>query len=113
MTPYVLILISVFIGLLNTEIKPIWKSVLLAGLIILNDIGLKLFSGGSHDSEGLGWIHMMLFIGLIPAFGLLIAGVFKTKKGVLRNKWIAILVFPILIWIHLLLFSDLGLGRYY
>lgn len=55
-TPIVLILISVLIGILNKELKPIWKSVLFAGLIILHDIGIKLYLGGRHDHEGLGWI---------------------------------------------------------
>lgn len=112
-TPIVLIFISILIGILNKELNPIWKSTLLAGLIILHDIGIKLYSGGRHDHEGLGWVHLMLFVGLIPAFGILIVGIFKTKKITKRNKWIATVLFPILIWIHLLLFSDLGLGRYY
>jgi hypothetical protein len=112
-TPIVLILISVLIGILNKELNPIWKSTILAGLIILHDVGIKLYSGGRHDYEGLGWVHLMLFIGLIPAFGILIAGIFKTKNESKLNKWIAIVLFPVLLWIHLLLFSDLGLGLYY
>ncbi len=113
LTPIVLIVISVLIGLVNTELKPIWKSVLLVGLIGLHDIGIKLYSGGSHDNEGLGWIHGLLFIGLIPAYGILIAGIFKAKNESKLNKWIAVFLFPLLIWFHLLLFNDLGLGRYY
>ena len=112
-TPIVLIILAILIGLSNTQLKPIWKSVLLAVFIGMHDIGIKLYSGGSHDYEGLGWIHGLLFIGLIPAYGILIYGIFKTKNESKRNKWIAIVLFPLLIWIHLLIFSDLGIGRYY
>jgi len=112
-TPIVLILISVLIGLLNTELTSIWKSILLAGLIGLHDIGIKLYSGGSHDNEGLGWVHGFLFIGLIPAYGILIGGIFKTKSESILKKIIAIILFPLIIWIHLELFSGLGLGRHY
>lgn len=112
-TPIVVIIISVLIGQLNDDLKPITKSILLAGLISIHDIGIKLFSGGSHDSQGLGWINLMLIIGVVPSFILLANGVFKTKDEPKINKWNAIIIFPILIWFHLLIFSELGLGRYY
>jgi len=113
LTPIVLILISVFIGFVNDELKPIWKSVLLAVLIGLHDIGIKLYSGGRHDPEGLGWVHLMLFIGLMPAYGILIAGIFKSKNESKQNKLIAVIIFPLMIWIHLLIFGKIGLGRCY
>ena len=108
LTPIVLILISVLIGILNKELKPFWKSTILSGLIILHDIGIKLYSGGSHDREGLSWIHGLLFIGLIPAYMILTVGIYRATNESKVNKWIAIVLFPILIWIHLLIFSELG-----
>ncbi len=112
-TPIVLIVISFLIGILNKELKPIWKSAILAGLVSIHDIGIKLYAGGTHDYEGLGWVHSMLFIGLLPAFVLLIIGVFRAKNETKFDKWVAVVLFPVLICIHLLLFSDLGLGRHY
>lgn len=112
-TPIVLIIISVLIGFSNKELEPIWKSFILAGLIILHDIGVKLFSEGTHDTTGLGWIHLFLFIGLLPSYGILISSVIVTKNETKLNKFIAIIIFPILIGIHLFLFFDLGLGRFY
>ncbi len=113
LTPIVLIIVSILVGIIDSKLKSIGKSAIIAGLIGLHDIGIKLFSGGRHDLEGLGWVHLMLFIGLVPAFGILIGGIIKTKEDSAKNKWIAIIAFPIIIWIHHLLFERLGLGRHY
>ncbi len=112
-TPVVLIIVSVLLGLINVELRPILKTVVLAVLISLHDIGIKLFSGGRHDQEGLGFIHLFLFVGLIPAYGILIGGIFNTKENKIKNKWIATILFPLIMLIHLLLFERLGLGRNY
>ncbi len=113
LTPIVLIAIALIIWFGNNELSLTCKGILLGVLISFHDIGIKLFSGGIHDYEGKGWIHAMLFIGLIPAFGILVGGAIKDKNEPIRNKWIAVVLFSILISLHLLIFEDLGIGRYY
>tara|TARA_R110000850_G_scaffold24595_2_gene71856 strand:- start:1015 stop:1446 length:432 start_codon:yes stop_codon:yes gene_type:complete len=111
LTPFVLLALSVIICPLNKEVNIIVRSALLVAAISFHDILIKLFSGGYHDRQGLGWIHMLLFIGLVPAFIILLIGVFKAKNESTINKVVAVLIFPILIWIHFLAFGELGLGR--
>ena len=79
----------------------------------LNDISIKLYSGGTHDNEGLAWVHLLLFIGLVPTFGILLTTILKRKEERLTKRIIAIVLFVGLIAGHLQLFSNLGLGRHY
>lgn len=75
----------------------------------LNDIGIKLFAGGIHDYEGLGWIHMMLFIGLVPSLIMLLIGTFRDKNSTIWTKLGAIIIFVALISAHFQLFKKLGI----
>jgi hypothetical protein len=113
LTPIALTITTAVIVFGSNKLRPIYVTLTVLGLIIINDIGLKLYSGGTHDSEGLGWLHLMLFMGLIPAYILTIVGVFRNKQAQLAEKVISLLIFPLIITGHLYLFSDLGLGRHY
>jgi hypothetical protein len=113
LTPIILTLGSFLIAFMTINIKPIWKSILIFGLVVLHDVGIKLYGGGSHDSEGQGWIHLLLFIGLLPTFGILMTTILRDKNESILNLVISISIFPILIFIYLHFFSDLGIGRYY
>ena len=113
LTPIVLLITTSLICFGTKNVKPIFISILTYLFVALNDISIKLYSGGSHDSEGLGWIHMLLFIGLLPTFGILLAAIFNSKEVTLTNKIIAVFLFVGLIAVHLQLFRNLGLGRYY
>jgi hypothetical protein len=113
LTPIVLTITTSLVCFGTKNIKVILLSALTYLFMALNDISIKLYSGGSHDSEGLGWIHMLLFVGLLPTFGILLATIFRNKQETLTNKIIALIMFVGLIAGHLQLFSNLGLGRYY
>ncbi|MCX2743343.1 hypothetical protein OO013_05670 [Mangrovivirga sp. M17] len=113
MTPVALIIATVLVVLNTKNLRPISMTLTIIGLIIIHDIGLKLYAGGTHDRQGLGWIHLMLIIGLIPSYILLIGGVIRNKKAPLAEKIISIVIFPLILAGHLYLFSDLGLGRHY
>jgi hypothetical protein len=113
LTPIVLLITTSLICFGTKNFKPIFISILTYLFVALNDISITLYSGGSHDSEGLGWIHMLLFIGLLPTFGILLAAIFNSKEVTLTNKIIAVFLFVGLIAVHLQLFRNLGLGRYY
>jgi hypothetical protein len=113
LTPIVLTITTSIVCFGTKNIKPILLSVLTYLFVALNDISIKLYSGGSHDNEGLGWIHLLLFVGLFPAFGILLATVLRRKEETVTNKIIAIVLFIGLVVGHLQVFSNLGLGRYY
>ena len=113
LTPIVLIIVTIIIIFMTANLKPIYLTLLTFGLIVLNDIGLKLYAGGHHDNEGLSWMQLLFLLGLIPSYGILIFGILRTKKVELAEKIISIIFFPILIVGYLYLFNDLGLGRYY
>jgi len=110
-TPMVLMMVSILIALLTKELVSIWKSVVLAVLIGFHDIGIKLYSGGRHDYEGLGFLQFMLFVGLVPAFVILLIGIIRNENDTKFEKWLAVILFPIIVSIHLLIFRELGLGR--
>jgi hypothetical protein len=94
----------------NNEFNILTKSILCYLYIGLNDIGIKLFAGGINDSEGTGWVHLMLFIGLVPSLIMLLIGVFQDKRSTISTNVISILLFISLIFIHLQIFENLGMG---
>ena len=112
-TPVLIIVTTLSTCFISENLKPTWKSLLCVLFVFLNDFGIKLYSGGSHDNEGLGWIHLMMFLGLIPSFIILFYSILKNNESSIIEKIISISIYPILITIHLNLFSHLGLGRYY
>ncbi|WP_242928632.1 hypothetical protein [Pontibacter vulgaris] len=113
LTPVALIIATVLIVFGTKDLKPIFITLAILGLIIFHDVGLKLYSGGTHDRQGLGWLHLMLFMGLIPSYILTVVGIVRNKKTNWTEKSISIIIFPLLMAGHLYLFSDLGLGRHY
>ena len=113
LTPIVLTITTYLICFETKNIKVIFISILTFLFVVLNDIFIKLYSGGTHDNEGLGWVHLLLFVGLVPTFGILLSSVLKRNDEKSINKIVAIILFAILITIHLQLFSNLGLGRHY
>lgn len=113
LTPIVLTITTSLVCFGTKNIKIIFISALTYLFVALNDISIKLYSGGSHDNEGLGWVHLLLFVGLVPTFGILLATVLKHKEETVTNKIIAVVLFIGLIVGHLQIFSNLGLGRYY
>lgn len=112
-TPIALIIMTLLLTVGAKTLKPISLSGLVAGFVILHDVGIKLYSGGTHDSVGLGWIHALLFLGLIPTYGILLIGIFRKKNCDMIEKIIAVLILPVIMTIHLYFFSNLGLGRHY
>ncbi len=113
LTPIVIIITTTLVCFKVKNINPITIAVITFGLIALHDIGIKLYSGGSHDRAGLGWVHMLLFLGLVPSYMILVSSIFQNKEQNRKEKLTAAFLFPILIAGHLLLFGDLGLGLYY
>lgn len=113
LTPFVLTITTLLVCFGTKNIRIIFISVLTYLFVALNDISIKLYSGGSHDSEGLGLINGFLFLGLVPTFLILLASVLISRKENIKNKLIAVLLFFALIAAHLKVFGKLGLGRHY
>jgi len=106
--PVVVSVMTALIIFTDNDFSILVKSVLSYLFIGLNDIGIKLFAGGRHDMEGIGWIHMLLFIGLVPCFSMLLIGVFRDKRSAIGIKTLSIVVFILLMYVHLEIFETLG-----
>lgn len=86
LTPFVLPITAALINFATNNIRCFPRSLLTFLCIALNDILIKLYGGGKHDSEGQGWITMMLFIGTVPAFIILSLALFKHKEEKIAHK---------------------------
>jgi hypothetical protein len=113
LTPIILSITTYLAVFPVSNLNPVWKSMFSFLFIATNDISIKLYSGGRHDYEGLAWVHLLLFIGLLPVFGLLLNSVFEDRKAPVILQIFAMVIFPILILGYLYFFSELGLGREY
>ncbi|UOQ53688.1 hypothetical protein [Hymenobacter cellulosivorans] len=91
--------------------SPLLKATLAAVLISLYDISIKLYGAGSHDAEGKGLFHFLLLLGILPAFLVLVAALDQQQSGTRRRRRVAKVLFLALLFVHLALTSDLGMGR--
>jgi hypothetical protein len=67
LTP-VLIAIATVIIISFTDFQPRIKLLSLLLILIMNDLLIDIFAGGSHDLEGIGWISLFFLIGLFISF---------------------------------------------
>jgi hypothetical protein len=79
----------------------------------INDIGLKLFAGGTHDAVGGAWISVFGVIGSIISYVILIFYMFNDKHKNYKRISISIILFPILVIIHFYLLMDFGVNVHY
>jgi hypothetical protein len=112
LTPLVIITSALLI-LLRFTANVYIKSLVLFGAVVLNDVLIKLYSGGNNDQVGLLWIHLFMLIGLIIGYPILIAAIIRDKEASKQNKMLAALAFLIALCIYYNIFYDLGLGRSY
>ena len=93
----------------NILIQPIFTFI----LISLSDIGIKLYGGGVHDSEGQGFLIVFLFVGLLPGFIVLVLSAFLRKDVPVAAKFASVFLFLLLIYLYLQFLGNLGIGRSY
>lgn len=105
--------ITAIICFASENLSSILKSLSVSFLVIANDILIKLYSGGTHDLEGLEWIHFFMYSGILIGLIILSINVMKNKKENLFIKILSIITFPFLIYIYLQFFYQLGLVRKY
>ncbi|RYY32367.1 MAG: hypothetical protein EOP46_19170 [Sphingobacteriaceae bacterium] len=87
------------------------RSVLTFFVVALNDIGIKLYGGGIHDTEGMGVMNLFFMICAATGFVIFVACNFDLSlafKGIL-----SVALFVLLAFLHLHFFGWLGLGRAY
>ncbi len=96
---------------------PAWPPYLQTGLcallLALQDIGIKLTAGGSHDAEGQGFMNLMVLVGALLSLGFIARALWGQKQLAWWCKLAALVFFPLLLFIHLELFNALGEGLYY
>lgn len=108
--PVIILMIIWLIMFTEIDCSIYLKSFFCYFFIGLNDIGIKLFAGGRHDLEGIGRIHMLFFVGLIPGFILLLMGIGRNKTSSVVIKVISILIFVLLVYSHFEMFETLGVN---
>ena len=86
------------------------KAALCAGLLMLQDAGMKLYGGGDHDGEGQGLMTFLFFVGALLSLALLTGALRRNEQTRTVPIAGAIWLFLALLAGHLLLFGNLGLG---
>jgi hypothetical protein len=107
LTPIVLTITASLVCFGTKKIKHLFISFLTYFFVALNDVSIKLFSGGTHDSEGLALINMFLLIGLAPTFSILWISILTKKVEKIKQQIIALIAFILLMTIHFILFKNL------
>lgn len=79
------------------------KSLSLAGMITILDLGLKAVPAGPFDAEAQGWMHLFLFMGIIPSFIIYLFGIAREKEAGADEKWVAVLSFVGCLSLYMLL----------
>ncbi len=103
--------IGLFTGLLIfTDFKIGYRILSITLAIILNDIFIKKFAGGTHDLEGAGFINVFLIIGLIISTIIILI-----KIAILTNtnafiKILLTLMMPLILFLYLQYFGLYGLS---
>lgn len=109
LTPVVIgLLVSLLLPLKATYSSTLLRVFLLALLICAHDIGIKLYAGGTHDIEGQGFIHALLFMGLLPAYGYILYSAIRQQGLPLLTRVSVSLLFPLVISLHLFFFANVG-----
>lgn len=106
-------LITLIMCFASKNLNSIFKSLSISMLVMLNDILLKLYAGGTHDLEGLEWIHAFMYMGILIGLIILSINVMKNKEESIFLKISSILLFPLLVYVYLHFFYQLGLEKKY
>ena len=112
LTPLVIIITSLLVIWGVKDLNIIYKSILVYLFITMNDILIKLFSGGTLDQIGLALISISLLVGVLFVLTFFVINIFQENNSKMKDKIIAFLVFLVLIIIYFSLFTEFGFRRY-
>ncbi|HEY5593241.1 MAG TPA: hypothetical protein VIK55_19770 [Paludibacter sp.] len=79
------------------------------GMMILNDVLLKYYPGDDHDWEGVDWIVIFEFIGLIISIIVIIISGFISRKKNIKKYFLFIVASCCLFFIYQSYFNSLGM----
>lgn len=80
LVPVVISIVSILLVILNKNMSLIKLTLLILSLIILNDLGLLFFAGGTLDKVGLSLHNLFLLISYILSFIVITIGFFTKYK---------------------------------
>ena len=106
-TPYIIIA-TTLIAAFALSSKPIYRVLFSLFFMLLNDVLIRLYSGGRHDPEGGGWIMLSLLLCAFPSFLILLIAIYRDKNETRPAKIIALLLFPVIVIIYTCFFDHLG-----
>ena len=75
-----------------TDFKLFTKFCWISFFILLNDLLIRIYAGGNHDSEGVGWITLFLLMGLGLAFIIVLIYRITRERTSLKNYLIKMLI---------------------
>lgn len=107
LTPFTMAILSGLV--LSTDLYLITRIALSCFTLILNDLLIKTFAGGFHDTEGQMVINFLFGIGLIFPFFHILFLVVKNKEQGLIKKAITLLICPVMMISYISYFSSYGL----
>ena len=97
------------------DIKPIYKMLFVCLLIIVNDLGVKFYGGGSHDQIGQFLINSSSIIGVFLAYIVFFISTIINIKNDMYTKQDSIsslILFPLIQIVYFFFAWNVGLGRY-
>jgi len=110
--PVTMIIITILIFQF-TKFKILVKLGVTLSLFLLLDIGLKLYAGGTHDYEGLDWMNLFYFIGIVICSPIIFYKVFKSNELINTTKILTVVIFIVFLYFQNYLFGNLGVGKSY
>lgn len=106
-SPYIIGIIALLIGFLSENLNCYKKCLSLTLFIILNDILIRMYSGGIQDSAGSGWISLYILFGALCSYPILIIAIVVDKRSIFHNKFYASLLYLTLIGLYMYLFTNI------
>jgi len=113
LSPIIIIIVSILINLSQEKFNIFYQAFLTFFLLSFNDIGIKLYGGGIHDSEGQGVVNLLLLVSLLPCFIILVVSIFTNKEISILKKIISISLFLLFTCIYIYFFQNLGMAPQY
>jgi len=108
LSPIIIVAAVAFISINKISSNALLQTILTFALVAVNDIGIKLYAGGLHDSEGQGVINLLFIGNMILCFIILLIFLIRNRVSLVKNI-ASIAIFVLLAFMHLHFFGDLGL----
>lgn len=109
-TPFLFIVITAMICILTQQLNLVRKSLILAALIIANDIIVKWLTQAYKLPETMEFINQMRMIGLIPAYLIILIDSLIAKNRSKGEKILGIVLFPLIIALYTFIIMMLSKG---